>query len=417
MDFGSLSQLKALDISDFDTSTQEKRNAISILHALKLQTPVTHAIFSYDNTNTIESYFNVIKGRIPSSSPRLVDIYDAISFTERTFLTRHNPSSPSLPEGLVCCLLTVLCPDVLNVMSKDGVDAFIDALIRTSVGILTESTRQCVSFLEVERAVRERKQIRHFGWMPAAWIVSQTPVYSSHEVLKAVERTETPLHDIVGILEPFLDLATRSVDVFRLVNDALMCLSDLKPQETRNDSPISFRFLMNEFGRYVLLARESAEVSKVLTELCESLKTLPTQETSKKNIVTARKSIVDPGFVRVMGPRSTSTSSKVDHQAAPPQTKMIAAYKASADSRRSARVPTKRQNTCCACLGLGHQARTCRGIVLPENHERTCAFIKELVSKGKAQCFLAAAKKRMTPEDVKKVSDMIHAVEANSECF
>ena len=174
---------------------------------------------------------------------------------------------------------------------------------------------------------------------------------------------------------------------------------------------------MNEFGRFILLALESAEMSKVLTELCESMKTLPTQETSKKNTVAARKSIVDPGFVRVMGPRSTSTSSKVDHQAAPPQTKMVAAFKASADSRRSARVPTKRQNTCCACLGLGHQARTCRGIVLPENHERTCAFIKELVSKGKAQCFLAAAKKRMTPEDVKKVSDMIHAVEANSECF
>ena len=167
-------------------------------------------------------------------------------------------------------------------MSIDWVDAFIDALIRTSVGILTESTRQCLSFLEVEQVVRERKQIRHFGWMPAAWIVSQTHVDSSHEVLKVTERPEIPLHDIVGFLEPFLYLATRSMDAFRLVNDALMCLYDLKPQETRNDFPISFRFLMNEFGRYVLLARENAEMSKVLTELCESMKKLPTQRRKKE---------------------------------------------------------------------------------------------------------------------------------------
>ena len=47
-----------------------------------------------------------------------------------------------------------------------------------------------------------------------------------------------------------------------------MSLSDLKSQETPNEFPISFPFLMKEFGEYILLARENAEMSKLLTELC-----------------------------------------------------------------------------------------------------------------------------------------------------
>ena len=415
VDFVSLSQLKTLELSIFVTSTQEKRNALGVLHILKQQNPLSHDVFSYDNTNTIESYFNIIKGRIPSSSPRLVDIYNSISFTERSFLARHNPSLPNLPRCLVHCLLTVLSPDVLSVMSKEGVDAFIDTLIQTSVGILTETTGQCASTFEVERAVREGRQIEHFSWMPESWIVSKAFAESSHEILTVAERPEMPLHDVVGFLEPFLDLSTRSTEVFRLINDALMSLSDLKSPGTLINYPITFQFLKNEFDRYVQLARESAEITKILTELCESLKTIPTRETEKRNCVAARKSIVDPGFVRVMGPRSTSTSSKVDHQAVRPQTKMVAAFKESADSRRNGCVTSKRKNTCCVCLGLGHQARTCRGLVLPENHERTFAFLKKLVLNGKAQNFVAAAKKRMTTEDVEKVVDLLRIVEASNE--
>ena len=172
---------------------------------------------------------------------------------------------------------------------------------------------------------------------------------------------------------------------------------------------------MKEFGEYILLAHENSEMSKVLTELCQSLKKIPTQQTSTKNHDAARKSIVDPGFVRVMGPRSTSTSSKVDHKALAPQTKMVATFKASADSGRIRRVTTKRQNICCVCLGLGHQAKTCPGIVLPENKERTCAFLKKLVLNGKARNFLAAVEKRMTSEDVEKIVDLMRIVEASCE--
>ena len=116
-----------------------------------------------------------------------------------------------------------------------------------------------------------------------------------------------------------------------------------------------------------------------------------------------------------MGPRSTSKSSKVDHKAVAPQTKMVALFKASGDSGRNIRVTSKRQNTCCVCLGLGHQAKTCRGIVLPENKERRCAFLTKLVLNGKARNFLAAVKKRMTSEDVEKILDLMRIVEASCE--
>ena len=108
--------------------------------------------------------------------------------------------------------------------------------------------------------------------------------------------------------------------------------------------------------------------------------------------------------MRVMGPRSTSTSSKVDHKAVAPQTKMVATFKASGDSRRNRCIGSKRQNTCCVCLGLGHQAKTCRGIVLPENKERTCAFLTKLVLNGKARNFLAAVKNDGHPKRLRRSS-------------
>ena len=84
--------IKDLDLSRFNTNTQAQRNAAKILADLQALHQTTRDIFTYDKTNTIESFFNDVKGRTPKDSPRLIDIYNAVSFTETQSLARHNPS-------------------------------------------------------------------------------------------------------------------------------------------------------------------------------------------------------------------------------------------------------------------------------------------------------------------------------------
>ena len=116
--FAVLATIKDLDLSHFNTNTQAQRNVAKIIADLQALNQTTRDIFTYDNTNTIESFFNVVKGRTPKDSPRLIDIYNAVSFTETQSLARHNPVSPSLQQPLVASLLHVLSPDTLNVMTK-----------------------------------------------------------------------------------------------------------------------------------------------------------------------------------------------------------------------------------------------------------------------------------------------------------
>ena len=147
-----------------------------------------------------------------------------------------------------------------------------------------------------------------------------------------------------------------------------------------------------------------------MMELCTSLKTLSTQSLPNSDQPVPKRSIIDPGFVKVIGPQSTSTSSKVDNKAIPPRTKMVEAFRTTPSPSQTIRATSKRKNTCSVCLCAGHQARTCPGILLDENVERAGEFFRKLLFKGKRDSYLKTVTKRMSHQDVETITQRIDKV-------
>ena len=82
------------------------------------------------------------------------------------------------------------------------------------------------------------------------------------------------------------------------------------------------------------------EVAQVLRELCESMERVPVKE----NVVCCpqpRRSIVDPEIIKMMGPRTTSTSSKVDPRAPVQRRKMVDDFQANVLDRKKKPLWTK----------------------------------------------------------------------------
>ena len=411
--FAVLATIKDLDLSHFNTTTQAQRNAAKILADLQALHQTTRDIFTYDNTNTIESFFNVVKGRTPKDSPRLIDIYNAVSFTETQSLARHNPVSPSLPQPLVASLLHVLSPDTLNVMTKEGVESFLELLIQTSVDVLTERTIHGVAENEIELALSTGRRIEGFRRMPCEWVMSQRDVSPSHLIVHVQDVHRIPLDDVVMFLEPFFDLATRSVPVFELLHNALLSLHELANEDGFDNNPITFQFLTKKFKRFVTMAEENGEMVSVFCALCNALETLKSKDPQPTE-PQRRVSIADPGVVRVFGPRTTSTSAKVDHTAVPPHTKMVEALRASKESGRKPRPAAKRKIACKICNGHGHQARTCPDVLAEANRERADAFFRRLVADGKVDAYLAGVAKRATIDSAQAIADRIRTPDAGN---
>ena len=129
------------------------------------------------------------------------------------------------------------------------------------------------------------------------------------------------LLDGVHFLEPYISLATRSVPIFHLLQNAMTSLYELEEGEMNESAPISFRFLTNEFQRFVVQAQENMEMKQILSDLFDSLTHVADYPTQFGKCERRKQSIVDPGFVHVCGPQTMSTSSKIDVKAVPPKTK------------------------------------------------------------------------------------------------
>ena len=95
-------------------------------------------MFSIDNTNTVESYFSVIKGRINKTTTTLADIYKSVNFAEISVLAARNPASPTLPDTVVDVLLTVVTRDVVNILTTDGVRGLLNVLCLVSLDIILD---------------------------------------------------------------------------------------------------------------------------------------------------------------------------------------------------------------------------------------------------------------------------------------
>ena len=87
-----------------DVNSPVKERAAALLRVIVRAGPFCRDVFSLDNTNTIEGYFNTVKRRTPLKTSTLLDIFKAISFTEQSALSVNHPSSPHVPKTLVDCL-------------------------------------------------------------------------------------------------------------------------------------------------------------------------------------------------------------------------------------------------------------------------------------------------------------------------
>mgnify|MGYP004540461739 CR=1 FL=1 len=402
-----------VDRSSLKQNTALRQNAFRILTILLQQNPEPVNIFKLDNTNTIESYFNVIKGRITKQVPRLVDVYNSVSYTETASLSRINVVSPDLPDTIVNRLLNFLSPDVLNVMTLRGIESFLEALIDKTINILTDDKHIVETTNEVERLIVEGAVVERFGWMPDGWVISERDFPSCHEVVHS-DDSNVPLNEGVLFLEPFIDLATRSAPIFQLIQNALTSLYELTDGEPGDNARISFRLLKNEFEKFVKQAEEHADMKRVLSDLFDSLKRVAERRTNLRGFETRKQSIVDPGFVRVCGPPTTSTSAKVNGNAVHPKTKLVEHLKPRACVELKGGGKNNRKNVCSICLGQGHQARTCPDILRDTNGQRATKFFRLLIAKGKDADYMKGVMKRMCHDDVKGVADLLERTRVES---
>ena len=195
------------------------------------------------------------------------------------------------------------------------------------------------------------------------------------------------------------------------INEALVTLYSLDGQsECQNVMPVCYSFFKKEFSKYAEKAQTYSEVASVLKELCDSLE----RADFKEHIdgATKRLSIVDPKGFKTSGPRTLSTSTKVDHCAHVQRSKMVERFQVDVLDRKPKQPKTKRHK-CSICLQDGHHPQTCRSILDPEHKERADLFLKQLVVKGKVQRYMDSLAKRATREFVQGV---IRRVEQLSVC-
>ena len=182
-------------------------------------------IFSFDNTNTIEGCFSMIKKRLPQPTRTLADVYEAITFVEERALAQHNPSQPTLPERLVEGLSFILSRDVLRVLSMTGVCSFLRKLATASDMLLSSQSRPEDSCEKVIfDALENEVVVGSFGWMPDEWVLSLEDPCTVHNVTHTESpEAKTPVYFLMR-LEPFMSISNRNVEVFNLLNECLTTL-------------------------------------------------------------------------------------------------------------------------------------------------------------------------------------------------
>ena len=113
----------------------------------------------------------------------LLDLFEAINFTEATALASCDPAIPSIPSALKKCILRVLAPSVLATLSKKGVDGVLLMIIEVCVGILSGQN----SFHEQNRllvfdSIVNGSWINTYNWMPSCWIVPSKTMTPTHQI-------------------------------------------------------------------------------------------------------------------------------------------------------------------------------------------------------------------------------------------
>ena len=212
-------------------------------------------------------------------------------------------------------------------------------------------------------------------------------------------------------LEPFIGMANRSIDLFKSLNNALVTLYSLEGRtESQNVMPVCYSFFNKEFARYAEIGTVNSEVASVLNGLCDSLERGTFREQPDQD--TKRLSIIDLRGVKMSGPRTTSTSTKVDNCAHVQRAKMVERFQVDVLDRKGKPSRTNRRHTCSICRQDGHHPQTCRSILDPEHAERASLFLRQLIEKRKAQRYLDMWAKRGSPAFVKRVVQRVGLLSA-----
>ena len=139
--FQELATLDCCDLRRAVVNTAAKRRCFANIDALRRVAPFEKDIFSVDNTNAIEGFFNGIKGRTRHSPLTLLDVFNAVDTTEKTVLAMGTPFAPRLPGALHDSLVLVVPGDVLHVLSLIGVKRFLYVVVSSLVSILSDTQR------------------------------------------------------------------------------------------------------------------------------------------------------------------------------------------------------------------------------------------------------------------------------------
>ena len=154
----------------------------------------------------------------------------------------------------------------------------------------------------------------------------------------------------------------------------------------------------------------NSEVASVLNGLCDSLERGTFREQPDQE--TKRLSIVDPKGVKMSGPRTTSTSTKVDNCAHVQRAKMVERFQVAILDRKERQPKVGNRHRCSICRQEGHYPQTCPGILDPEHAERADLFLRQLIEKRKAQRYLDMWEKRGSPAFVKGVVERVGMLSA-----
>ena len=214
-------------------------------------------------------------------------------------------------------------------------------------------------------------------------------------------------------LQPFLEIAHRSVEVFSALNKPLMSLYSLVGKsELKQFMPVIYSFLNAEFSMFSDMAQTNDEVKETLLELCCDLEAVG--DPGKNQNELPRKSIIDPSTWKISGYHTRSTSAKVNHTSVPPSTKNVDAFQVEV-LHRSQRGKDKRpkRHKCPVCQREGHHARTCQNIILQENAERADTFLKRLFETQKIDSYISSIAKRQRHSFVEEVLERIKMLSAS----
>ena len=156
------------------------------------------------------------------------------------------------------------------------------------------------------------------------------------------------------------------------------------------------------------VSEKNTDVRSILEETCFTLEKIHI-DTSVTTNESHRKSIVDPLMPKMKGPRTVSTSARVDLNVVPVRSKMVDDFQTKILGRSKAS-KTKKRHKCSVCRVEGHHANTCKSILLEENRIRADAFLKTLVETKRLKSYLKGVSSRSRDTFVQAVIQRLRKI-------